>query len=141
MALTRFSWWALMCMAAVPAGGGAASAFTLASTAFSQGGAIPSRYTCEGDNVSPPLRWTGVPAQARTLVLIVDETHAYDAYVSVEIAAATSGRHRTVAVTSTSTAAVVPARRRRPRLPGTAEPRVASKSSLMVGTSKAARTA
>ena len=78
MALTRFSWWALMCMAAVPAGGGAASAFTLASTAFSQGGAIPSRYTCEGDNVSPPLRWTGVPAQARTLVLIVDDPDAPD---------------------------------------------------------------
>ena len=78
MALTRFSWWALMCMAAVPAGGGAAPAFTLVSTAFSQGGAIPPRYTCEGDNVSPPLRWTGVPPGARSLVLIVDDPDAPD---------------------------------------------------------------
>lgn len=50
----------------------------LSSTAFSQGGEIPSRYTCEGQDVSPPLAWTGVPPNAKSLVLIVDDPDAPD---------------------------------------------------------------
>ena len=34
---------------------------TLTSTAFENGGEIPSRHTCEGEDVSPALAWTGVP--------------------------------------------------------------------------------
>ena len=51
---------------------------TLKSSAFDNGGEIPSRYTCEGEDVSPPLVWTGVPETARSLVLIIDDPDAPD---------------------------------------------------------------
>jgi Raf kinase inhibitor-like YbhB/YbcL family protein len=51
---------------------------TITSTAFTDGGEIPSRYTCQGDDTSPPLDWRGVPATARSLVLIVDDPDAPD---------------------------------------------------------------
>ncbi len=50
----------------------------LTSTAFAEGGAIPSKYTCEGANVSPPLAWSGVPSAARSLAIIVDDPDAPD---------------------------------------------------------------
>jgi Raf kinase inhibitor-like YbhB/YbcL family protein len=50
----------------------------LTSPAFSHQGEIPARYTCEGQDVSPPLRWTGVPSGATSLVLIVDDPDAPD---------------------------------------------------------------
>jgi Raf kinase inhibitor-like YbhB/YbcL family protein len=53
-------------------------ALTLTSTAFSQGGEIPSHYTCEGEDIAPPLEWAGVPEAARSLVLIVDDPDAPD---------------------------------------------------------------
>lgn len=46
------------------------------SSAFPDGGMIPKQYTCDGQNVSPPLEWTGVPAEAKSLVLIVDDPDA-----------------------------------------------------------------
>ena len=52
--------------------------FTLTSTAFAHDGDIPRRYTCEGDDVSPPLAWTGVPERAKSLALIVDDPDAPD---------------------------------------------------------------
>jgi hypothetical protein len=52
--------------------------FTIKSTAFTDGGGIPSKYTCEGKDVSPPLTWEGVPANTRSLVLIVDDPDAPD---------------------------------------------------------------
>ncbi len=51
---------------------------TLTSSAFQHGGAIPPRYTCDGQDVSPPLAWHSVPAAARSLVLIVDDPDAPD---------------------------------------------------------------
>lgn len=48
------------------------------SQAFDDGGGIPARFTCEGDDVSPPLAWEGVPADSRSLVLIVDDPDAPD---------------------------------------------------------------
>ena len=51
---------------------------TLTSTAFSEGGEIPIRFTCEGEDVSPDLDWSGVPASTRSLVLIVDDPDAPD---------------------------------------------------------------
>jgi Raf kinase inhibitor-like YbhB/YbcL family protein len=51
---------------------------TLESSAFTQGGEIPSRHTCEGENISPPLEWSGVLESARSLVLIVDDPDAPD---------------------------------------------------------------
>lgn len=53
-------------------------ALVLKSTAFEQGGIIPLKYTCEGDDVAPPLEWEGVPENTRSLVLIVDDPDAPD---------------------------------------------------------------
>jgi hypothetical protein len=50
--------------------------FRLTSTAFDEGGAIPRRHTCDGEDVSPSLEWSGVPDEARSLVLIVDDPDA-----------------------------------------------------------------
>jgi Raf kinase inhibitor-like YbhB/YbcL family protein len=51
---------------------------TIQSTAFADGGEIPPVYTCQGSDISPSLQWTGVPDQARSLVLIVDDPDAPD---------------------------------------------------------------
>jgi hypothetical protein len=50
--------------------------FELLSDAFSAGGTIPARYTCEGENLSPPLAFRDVPAEAKSLVLICDDPDA-----------------------------------------------------------------
>ena len=50
----------------------------LTSSAFAQNSDIPSLYTCEGHDQSPPLAWTGVPAGAKSLALIVDDPDAPD---------------------------------------------------------------
>ena len=51
-------------------------AFTLTSTAFTEGGAIPRKFSCDGDNVSPPLNWEGAPDDTASLALIVDDPDA-----------------------------------------------------------------
>lgn len=51
---------------------------SLTSTAFAADGSIPSKYTCEGPDASPPLAWTGIPANARSLALVVDDPDAPD---------------------------------------------------------------
>jgi Raf kinase inhibitor-like YbhB/YbcL family protein len=48
----------------------------LESPAFAQGAAIPARYTCHGEDRSPPLEWSGVPPGTRSFVLIVDDPDA-----------------------------------------------------------------
>jgi Raf kinase inhibitor-like YbhB/YbcL family protein len=48
----------------------------LTSTAFTEGNPIPAKHTCEGKDVSPPLKWTGVPPETRSLVLIADDPDA-----------------------------------------------------------------
>ena len=50
----------------------------LTSTAFGENQSIPRLYTCEGKDVSPPLAWRGVPADAKSLALIVDDPDAPD---------------------------------------------------------------
>lgn len=52
--------------------------FTLTSTAFQDGGAIPRRFTCDGDNVSPDLAWSGAPEGAQALVLVATDPDARD---------------------------------------------------------------
>ncbi|MFI6493112.1 YbhB/YbcL family Raf kinase inhibitor-like protein [Streptomyces sp. NPDC050564] len=68
-------------------GGGAAAAsaaptphasktITVSSTAFAEGATIPRRYTCDGENVSPPLVFDGVPGDAAELVVLVEDPDA-----------------------------------------------------------------
>jgi len=53
-------------------------AMEINSSAFADGGSIPTRYTCQGADVSPPLAWSGIPPEAKSLVLIVDDPDAPD---------------------------------------------------------------
>jgi Raf kinase inhibitor-like YbhB/YbcL family protein len=50
--------------------------FALSSKAFDAGDSIPREYTCDGADVSPALTWVGVPADAKALVLFVDDPDA-----------------------------------------------------------------
>jgi Raf kinase inhibitor-like YbhB/YbcL family protein len=50
----------------------------LTTDAFANDAEIPSTYTCEGEDVSPCLAWQGVPEEAKSLVLIVDDPDAPD---------------------------------------------------------------
>ncbi len=52
--------------------------FSISSPAFSEGGAIPRRFTCDGEDVSPALNWSDVPPRSRALALIVDDPDAPD---------------------------------------------------------------
>lgn len=51
-------------------------AFSLQSSAFESGGRIPDRHTCAGENLSPPLEWSGVPPGTRSFVLLCDDPDA-----------------------------------------------------------------
>jgi Raf kinase inhibitor-like YbhB/YbcL family protein len=53
-------------------------AMTLTSTSFAAKGEIPARHTCEGDDRSPPLAWTGVPEGSKSLALVVNDPDAPD---------------------------------------------------------------
>lgn len=52
------------------------STLTVTSTAFSAGDMIPSKYTCDGANINPPLDIQGIPENAKCLALIVDDPDA-----------------------------------------------------------------
>jgi hypothetical protein len=52
------------------------ASMNLTSTAFSYGESIPVKYSCKGENISPPLAWDGKPAGTKSLVLIVDDPDA-----------------------------------------------------------------
>lgn len=49
---------------------------TLTSSAFTEGTAIPKKYTGDGEDFSPPLKWTGVPEGTKSLALICDDPDA-----------------------------------------------------------------
>ncbi len=53
-------------------------AMQITSAAFAPMAAIPRRHTCEGEDVSPPLAWTGAPAGTRSFALVVDDPDAPD---------------------------------------------------------------
>ncbi len=74
---------ALMCAFAaaaivLPQQGEAMDKVVLNSSAFEPNGAIPTKYTCEGEDVSPALTWSGVPSGTKSLALIVDDPDAPD---------------------------------------------------------------
>ena len=50
--------------------------FVLQSSGFGNAQPIPDRYTCDGDDLSPPLRWAGAPEEAQALALLVDDPDA-----------------------------------------------------------------
>jgi Raf kinase inhibitor-like YbhB/YbcL family protein len=50
--------------------------FTLTSEAFTDGDWIPRRFTCDGENVSPPLAWSGVPEGTESFALVVEDPDA-----------------------------------------------------------------
>jgi Raf kinase inhibitor-like YbhB/YbcL family protein len=49
---------------------------TITSTAFQEEEDIPAEYTCEGDNINPPLTFSGVPPETQSLILIMDDPDA-----------------------------------------------------------------
>jgi hypothetical protein len=58
--------------------GSAAMLFTLSSDSFAADGEIPVVHTCEGEDISPHLRWSGSPESTRSFALIVDDPDAPD---------------------------------------------------------------
>jgi hypothetical protein len=62
----------------VAQGDAPASALALQSSAFAHNSDIPSKYTCEGQDISPALRWTGAPDRTKTWALIMDDPDAPD---------------------------------------------------------------
>lgn len=65
---------------ALPASGAAGRGFALSSLAFRSGGSIPKRFTCDGADVSPPLRWTAPPKRTRSLALVVEDESTKQVY-------------------------------------------------------------
>jgi len=49
---------------------------SISSEAFKENGTIPDEYTCEGEDISPPLSWQGVPAGSKSIALIMDDPDA-----------------------------------------------------------------
>jgi Raf kinase inhibitor-like YbhB/YbcL family protein len=56
--------------------GGTEMTITITSTAYAEGENIPRIYTCDDQNMSPPLAWTGVPTSTVSLALIMDDPDA-----------------------------------------------------------------
>lgn len=51
-------------------------ALELKSSAFAAGESIPRKYACDGDDMSPPLSWSGAPPETRSFALIADDPDA-----------------------------------------------------------------
>ncbi|HOJ13319.1 MAG TPA: YbhB/YbcL family Raf kinase inhibitor-like protein [Deltaproteobacteria bacterium] len=66
--------WAIVC--SILALTGTPWAFELTSPAFTAGTEIPSVYTCQGRDISPPLSWSGAPAGTKSLVLVCEDPDA-----------------------------------------------------------------
>jgi hypothetical protein len=70
-------------------------AIQLTSEAFSDGTMIPKRFTCDGEDLSPPLSWSGLPTETGPLALICDDPDApvgtWDHWVLFNIPATATG--------------------------------------------------
>ncbi len=58
--------------------GDAKMTLTITSSVFSHNGDIPKRHTCDGEDISPALEWSGLPGGTKSVVLIVDDPDAPD---------------------------------------------------------------
>ena len=56
--------------------GGETMSIELTSSAFEHEGMIPVKYTCDGEDMSPPLSWSGIPEEVETIALIADDPDA-----------------------------------------------------------------
>lgn len=56
--------------------GGETMGFTISSSAFKEGGTIPGQYTCDGADLSLPLKWEGIPADTKSFAIIMDDPDA-----------------------------------------------------------------
>ncbi|TDW75100.1 YbhB/YbcL family Raf kinase inhibitor-like protein [Kribbella pratensis] len=82
--MRRLLLWAAVLVSTAACGGGsgkepavtAPTSITVTSPVLRDGEAIPSKYTCDGKGISPPLAWTGTPAGAKALALVVDDPDA-----------------------------------------------------------------
>jgi len=59
-----------------PTLGEAATPLAISSTAFQNGGGIPVRYTCDGEDISPPLQWSHAPEGTQSFALVADDPDA-----------------------------------------------------------------
>ncbi len=59
-----------------PPPGKTAATITVTTASFPAGGAIPAEFTCDGTDVSPALAWSGAPAAARSIAVVVDDPDA-----------------------------------------------------------------
>lgn len=66
----------LLILAGCGAPASPAATIALSSSAFEAGGAIPRKYSCDAEDVSPPLQWAGPPAGTRSFALVVDDPDA-----------------------------------------------------------------
>jgi Raf kinase inhibitor-like YbhB/YbcL family protein len=78
-------WWIFLLLVIAGCGGGdepsepapkAPPGIELTSSAFDAGAAIPKRYSCDGDEISPPLQWADVPNGAKSLALLMEDPDA-----------------------------------------------------------------
>ncbi len=80
-------------------------AIKLISAAFSEGAMIPTRYTCDGEDVSPPLSWTELPPETGSFALICEDPDApvgtWDHWVLFNIPASATGLPEAVPATAT----------------------------------------
>jgi Raf kinase inhibitor-like YbhB/YbcL family protein len=65
-----------VCGADNPSTKGVAMKIQISSTAFSDGQPIPTKFTCDGSDVSPALAWSGAPAGTKSFALIADDPDA-----------------------------------------------------------------
>ncbi len=74
--MKRFYMLALAAIALSLVACGSQEPFTLTSTAFEEGAAIPTRHACDGENLSPALSWTDPPSGTQSFALIMDDPDA-----------------------------------------------------------------
>ena len=67
--------------------------FSLSSSEFAEGQSIPRRYACDGDDVSPPLAWSGAPGDTVAMALVMDDPDAggFVHWVVFDMTASASG--------------------------------------------------